>query len=179
MIERAPGNQPTSLPMHCDLETSHHSGRGQRPRCSPSTLRPPFSSWRPRNLSPESTEGPWSRSSPPEAPAGWRRSFLIDQLADPDPGSRHDALDDGVGLGVYGGRIERVVAVHDAQEPGGLFDDAPAPSRPEGLGRLVPRGGCRRGAAHARDVRSSDAWEGPADRSARRLVAATPGGDRI
>ena len=54
---------------------------------------------------------------------------LANQLADPDPGARHDALDDGVGLGVDGGRIERVVAVHDPQEPGGLFERTRADAR--------------------------------------------------
>ncbi len=33
-----------------------------------------------------------------------------------------DALHHGVGLGVYGGGVEWVVAVHDAQESGGLFE---------------------------------------------------------
>ena len=47
----------------------------------------------------------------------------------PTPGSRHDALDDRVGLGVDGGRIERVVAVHDAQEPGGLLERTLADAR--------------------------------------------------
>ena len=54
---------------------------------------------------------------------------LADELVHADAGLRHDALHDRVGFGMHGRRVERVGAVHDAEEAGRLLERAIADTR--------------------------------------------------
>src|SRR5690606_39044827 len=50
------------------------------------------------------------------------RIAIADGLAHVGLDRGEDAFDQGVGLRVHGGRVERVIAIRNAQEPRGLFE---------------------------------------------------------